>query len=610
MFQLKSAAVVILTSALACACGRVSAQMEKADSDASPAGRPALQKHAASQKHIDELLRQLGDKNREISQRAQEELTELGYEAFEPLKAAARGKDETLAARAKYLLRLIPIDWISESDPEEVKNCLRQYENMREETRRDAMARLAKLPDAKGIAALCRLVRYESSVLSKQAAIALFFDGKNIHFPKQTTAAAIRADLQDCTRPAAAWIATWLRLAEKPKTAAADWAKLVENETLLLRKSPDDTNLQVVVDLIRFQATWLKQFDKKDESAAIRHLAELDYPKSDAHAAYDPLAHVILWLMDQKAWATIDAVAQRSRARFAADPTLLYLQAEAYAEQGKREQAEKTALQAFRVKPERDEPAETKAVRRFSLAALLRNSGQYAWARREFESLLAENDNQADGFVRLNLADMLHEQGQDLEAAAVLEKIVKAVEANKAPEDVLQFGDPRSFCAKRQYYLACHWKAKDNTAKQRECLEKALKFDPNDIDLLIECYQLQGQPPEFHKKIVDLVRNLTVQLHGALATSDVSAGDYNNYAWLIANTEGNQDEALRCSLKSLEMAPDEAGFLDTLAQVYCAKGDLREAVNIQTKALALEPRSFALKRHLEVFRKKFESGTK
>lgn len=604
MFQLKYLAILGLTLTLTCSVDRISAQTEKSKSDAPAARKPA------SQKHIDELIRQLGDKKREVSQRAQEELSELGYEAFEPLKAAAAGKDEKLAARAKYLLRLIHIDWVSEGDPEEVKSCLREYESMTPETRREVMRRLARLPDAKGVTALCRLVRYESGVLSKQAAIALFFDGKTIRFPKQTTTATIRNNLKDFRRPAAAWLECWLRLAEKPETAAADWTKLIDDETLLLKKSPDNTSLQVVVDLIRFETAWLDQLGKKKESAAaIRQLAELDYPKLDDNSASDPLAHVVLWLMERKAWETIDAMAQRQPARFAADPVLLYLQAESYAEQGKREQAEKTALQAFRAKPE-GEDLDAKLTRRFSLAVLLRNSGQYAWARREFESILAENENRAEGFIRLNLADMLHEQEQDLEAAAALEKIVKAVEANKATEELLQTGDPRSFIAKRQYYLACHWKAKNNAAKQRECLDKALKSDPNDIDLLIECYHLQGQPAEYHKKIADSCRNLATQLHNVLTAPDVSAGDYNNYAWLIANTEGNQDEALRCSLKSLEMTPNESGYLDTLAQVYCAKGDLQEAVKTQTKALELQPRSLALKRHLDVFREKLRGGKK
>ena len=70
---------------------------------------------------------------------------------------------------------------------------------------------------------------------------------------------------------------------------------------------------------------------------------------------------------------------------------------------------------------------------------LLRNSGQYAWARREFESILAENENRAEGFIRLNPGrHAASNKSKDLEAAAALEKIVKAVEAQK--------GDGRTCC--------------------------------------------------------------------------------------------------------------------------------------------------------------------
>jgi len=611
MFRLPSAIIFGLMLAAACSVGPIAAQTKRNDADA-----PAVQQPDRS-KRIDELIRQLVDKKREARQRAEEELTEMGNDAIEPLRAASDAKDEALAARAKYVLRLIHIEWMAEGDPQEVKECLSNYETLSQESRMDAMRRLAGLPNAQGAGALCRLVRYESSVLSKRAALALWFDGTAMHAPNRKTAEVMRGELRNCKRPAAAWIETWLRLAEKPGTAAADWAKLIEDEMQLSGKNPDETSADVVAALIFFQATWLKQLDKTEErNAPIRRLAELDYSTSGANAEFgeemgrsffpnspNTLMRVVIWLTEQKAWETIDALSRRLPDRFAADRALLYLQALAYEEQGKREAAEKTALQAFRGQDGGEENPDVKMYRRFSTAILLRARGQNAWARRELESLVESAP--LTGLVRPYLADMLHEQGENLEAAAVLEKIAKAVEAGKMPGD-MQFGNPKEICAKRQYYLACHWKTQNNPAKERECLEKALKDSPDDIDVLIACYQSKGQPPEFHKRIVEQVRAVAAGLLAATHMPDVSATDYNNYAWLIANTEGDLDEALRFSRKSLEADPNVAGYLDTLAHVYAAKGDLREAVKIQTRAMALEPRSPSLKRHLEAFRKKLE----
>ena len=77
----------------------------------------------------------------------------------------------------------------------------------------------------------------------------------------------------------------------------------------------------------------------------------------------------------------------------------------------------------------------------------------------------------------------------------------------------------------------------------------------------------------------------------------------NQLAWLVSNTTGDFDEALRCSHRSLELAPDTAGFLDTLGRCYYAKGDYENAVKHQTRAAELEPHSGQIRRQLELFKK-------
>ena len=43
----------------------------------------------------------------------------------------------------------------------------------------------------------------------------------------------------------------------------------------------------------------------------------------------------------------------------------------------------------------------------------------------------------------------------------------------------------------------------ERRAKQRESLDKALEVDPADIEVLIACYRLPEQTPEYHAKIVE-----------------------------------------------------------------------------------------------------------
>src|SRR5690606_16470242 len=83
---------------------------------------------------------------------------------------------------------------------------------------------------------------------------------------------------------------------------------------------------------------------------------------------------------------------------------------------------------------------------------------------------------------------------------------------------------------------------------------------------------------------------------------------YNQIAWLIANTEGDHEEAIRLSLKSVELARAAGevprrvgGLLDTLAHCYAAKKDFANAVKYQTEAAALDRRTQAIARQLQVF---------
>jgi tetratricopeptide (TPR) repeat protein len=75
----------------------------------------------------------------------------------------------------------------------------------------------------------------------------------------------------------------------------------------------------------------------------------------------------------------------------------------------------------------------------------------------------------------------------------------------------------------------------------------------------------------------------------------------NQTAWLIANTEGNAQEALAMSKRSLELRPNEAAYLDTLGRCYYAVGDLEGAIRAQKEAIKSEPFSGQMTRQLKLF---------
>ena len=214
--------------------------------------------------------------------------------------------------------------------------------------------------------------------------------------------------------------------------------------------------------------------------------------------------------------------------------------------------------------------------------------------------------------AELHLAEMDHDQADDLAAGEVLEGAVKAFAANVRGGNQpgngtgVRVGSMSGFRAQMNYYFACHWERKGDHAKSRQCLEQALADDSTNIEVLIACFRLPDQSPQFHRKIQRLIRAEADRTRALIAASPEPAINYNQLAWLIANTEGDLDEALQLSWKSLELSPDTGGFYDTLGRVYFAKGDYDSAVEYQGKAVELDPHSGLIRRQLELFRKKLE----
>ncbi len=128
--------------------------------------------------------------------------------------------------------------------------------------------------------------------------------------------------------------------------------------------------------------------------------------------------------------------------------------------------------------------------------------------------------------------------------------------------------------------------------------------------MLIACYRLPDQTPDYHKKITDSIRQATEDIRVQIAAEPDNEEYYNQFAWLVANTEGDLDEALKYSQKSLELYPDNGELYDTLARVYYAKGDYENALKNQKHAAELKPHNFLIAKQLELFKKAGEEHKK
>ena len=504
------------------------------------------------QERIDRLIEQLGDVDYSIRQGAQDQLAELGFDAYDALEAATTHEDFEIAARARYLLQLIPAQWSAENEPDEVQKLLTYYQSYPGDIRTPILQELARMPGSVGIPALCRLVRFEKSTeWSKQAAVQILNHEPTDEAGREHWKKTLRENLGRSGRVASRWLSTYLDFNDGPKASLDEWTKLVEAEQAALEKAPDQSSTRVVI-------------------------------------------------------------------------SLLYHLAMAQDDQGDAELAEKTVQRALALGAGR---AESVLRMRLSTAFFLQRRGRFDWAASEYRHIIDANSS-AELAIRsqLALSEMWHDFGDDRAAGDALAEIL-AVEPKQLQLAVHELnktlGTGRSvpgLRARMCYFRACHFARQGDLAKQREYLDAAIESDPGELDTLIERYRLPGATPEYRKETLDLIQKAASRFRESIVklqeypdnseTRPALAMDYNQFAWLIGNTEGDLDEALRYSKKSLELSPDSAAYCDTLAHVYFATGDLENALKYQTKAAQLEPHSGLIKRQLDVFRKALDRKKK
>jgi tetratricopeptide (TPR) repeat protein len=563
------------------------------------------------QARILELIEQLGDEEYSIRQQAQDELARLGLDAFDALYRAQRHEDIEIAMRAQYLVRTIQIQWTREEDPIEVKRVLRHYDEQGATERVSRMQRLSSLPQGQGTEALCRLVRFETSnVLSKRAALLILQQSP----PEQaegriTLARLIERSVGSSQRPAADWLRAYAEFLADPGASVDRWDELVRREEDVFRQSPDHTRHEVVRDLMRWQVEMLSRLGRDADAVAVmKRTVEL------RNGSREDLLELVDWLIARQAWVVIDEVAQKYQDQFDSDPSLLYRWAEAQRKQGDEERADETAQRASEREPED----------RIVLALELQGRGLFDWSEREYRHLI---QNKPEGSLlnieaRRRLAELLHDQEQDLQAAEMLQPAVHLIQTDAAVLGRLQERGPEGIVSRMHLFYALHFERIGQRDKQVEHLSLGIKSDPTDADVLIAMYRVPDQDATWQKDVelriaeaAEKLRGTIGQLCQVLESLEQSEGGseqqatlrrylattYNQLAWLISNTQGDFHEALRSSHESLKLRPGDAGLLDTLARCYYALGDYENAVKYQSSAAKLEPYSRQIARQLQQF---------
>jgi hypothetical protein len=175
---------LLLTALSICASNVLAAYAD--ERPAKPAG-PGVAKTSASQQagsssdadkpaktRVEQLIRDLGSPHYTARRAAATELRQIGPEAFDLLYEATENADPEVAASANYLLRQIPVRWVQSDDHPTVRAAMRSYGQEPEARRLRHVEELDRLSGGKGVAALCRIARYDrSSLVSRTAALAI-----------------------------------------------------------------------------------------------------------------------------------------------------------------------------------------------------------------------------------------------------------------------------------------------------------------------------------------------------------------------------------------------------------------------------------------------------
>jgi tetratricopeptide (TPR) repeat protein len=574
----------------------------------------------ATNEKIKALIRQLGHPRFTIRRSAASELRQIGAEAFDLLNSASNDSDPEVAASARYLLREITVRWVHSGDSAAVRALLRDYGQQRDELRVARLEGLAKLPNSEGVAALCRIARFDRSPLvSRQAALAIIRPDERSSQRTPIDAEVVSQELGTSTRAASMWLRQYLVQLRDPAASVAPWQQLVDEETKQLEANADDTSTEVVLVLLWNLADLHRELDhQQDLVDTVDRMMELDSVASE-----DMAVQLLSWLTEHESWKALDEFLTKHQPRLQQSKRPLYYAALARAKQGKSELGEELAQKAADLDPQA-------ALESFIAAKDLEEHSQFDWAVREYRRTIDKEPVSSHGAIlaRVYLANLLHDYERHEQAADVLDPLVKAVQGESRVGQLyaklhdyyagrLSLPETEGLAARLHYFRACQYRDHQDWQRMRDELELAIRFDPTDADVVIAMYRLPEADEKWREATRRRIANLARQFKQEIDENPSDPTAYNQWAWLISNTEGDYSQAIAYSHRSLELIPEGVGesagasFLDTLGRCYYAAGDYENAVKYQRQAVKKVDYMQVMQRQLALFEKTFvEQSTK
>ena len=556
------------------------------------------------------LVAQLGDADYAIRETAASRLAALGAAAADALLAAAETSDDIeVALRARWLVRELPADSLAiarPGDPPAVAALLGKLAGGSASGRGGILHRLLRLDDDAGIEPLARIVRLDRSAAGSRTAAALLVDEWQPADPAWPELAdRIARGIGASSRPTAAFLRSLVEFSRSEsnsgRVAAIEAARTAFNR--LEATAPGDSASEPVEAVIRrtFRRGLIQMLvaaDRRDDALAEadRLLVSGGRPESDD----SPVLAELVWLSEHGLPEAVRLVDQRWPQLAKSDAVAMYATALAWRRLGDEPEARRRAAEAFEKTTDVDDAAD----RRNEIARMLARWGATDWATREYEAILESPTTPEETFATAAMlfGEFLHDHEEHARAADVYRQLLARGAVDGDPlRRALEMELP-SVRSRMLYFESCGAAARGDVATQRRLIEEAVEAHPKDVDALIALYRLPDNTPAQRADAAAKVERALEQIDAEIQALPEDTKGYNEYAWLVANTEGDLDKATRYSRVSLEKSTDNSSFLDTLAHCHAAAGRIPAAVRTQALARRLEPHGQTIARNLARFR--------
>ncbi|MCC9642733.1 hypothetical protein LOC71_10635 [Rhodopirellula sp. JC740] len=416
------------------------------------------------------------------------------------------------------------------------------------------------------------------------------------------------------------------------------WTDLIEQMEIHWQTDPAENSqwqLGVVTGDELFHLTWLNAeralvLGQSDEAASffIRHIDVIPSRTRE-------LTDAALWAIDHQLFDVVTAAHAKHRSLFEKSPPLLYASAEALLRSDQPELAQQRAEMALKLNPvvnadEEDAPQlhpvllENNEQAHLRSAADLLDRGLYDWAQAEYRMMVDQLPlaNISAAMARTELAEHLAELQRPAEVVEVLQPLVERMEKDDSFRHryMAHDFDYQSLRSLLDFQAGLDLAAKQDPTAASKRLQAAFEMDTENIDILIAMYRLEWDEP-WKESVVARIESVLSEIDEDIAETQETfrqtgngrsgrqvairdlllANFYNQYAWLVSNTEGDYEKALQRSIRSLELSPGSEALLDTCGRCYYAAGNLPAAIRTQRRAVQLTPHSPPLQRQLKLF---------